>query len=125
LVKVTISYSSSLPIYEQIISQIRHQIINGQLKENDSLPSIRKLAKELGISIVTTKRAYDELEKESLIHTVRGKGSFIARQNKKLIREKKMKFIEEKVSEAVSEAKNMGISLRELIRMLSILYNEE
>jgi len=123
--KIIISNSSENPIYEQITNQIKSQIINGDLQEGETLPSIRKLASELGISVITTKRAYEELEKEGFIDTVGGKGSFISRQNKEFLREKKMKVVEEKLAEAVSEAKMLGIRFKDLNEMLSILYKEE
>lgn len=123
--KIIISNSSENPIYEQITNQIKSQIISGDLQEGENLPSIRKLARELGISVITTKRAYEELEKEGFIDTVGGKGSFISRQNKEFLREKKMKVVEEKLAEAVSEAKMLGIGFKDLNEMLSILYKEE
>jgi len=123
--KIIISNSSENPIYEQITNQIKSQIINGDLQEGETLPSIRKLASELGISVITTKRAYEELEKEGFIDTVGGKGSFISRQNKEFLREKKMKVVEEKLAEAVSEAKMLCIRFKDLNEMLSILYKEE
>ncbi len=122
---IIISNSSEDPIYEQIIKQIKNQIINGDLKEGEALPSIRKLARELSISVITTKRAYEELEKEGFIDTVGGKGSFVARQKKEFLREKKMKLVEEKLAEAVSEAKMLDIKFKDLSEMLSILYREE
>ena len=88
--KIIISNASSEPIYQQIVQQIKAQIISGDLKEGDGLPSIRKLAKELHISVITTKRTYEELEKEGFIDVVGGKGTFVAIQNKELLREKKM-----------------------------------
>ena len=88
--RIIISNSSEDPIYEQIVKQIKNQIINGELTEQESLPSIRKLAGELSISVITTKRAYEELEREGYIDTVGGKGSFVASQNKEFLREKKM-----------------------------------
>lgn len=123
--KIIISNSSPDPIYEQVSKQIRKQIISGLLKEGDSLPSIRKLASELQISVITTKRAYEELEKEGFIDTVGGKGCFVAMQNKELLKEKKMQTIEERLNDVVRDAKKMGIRIKELREMLSILYNEE
>ena len=123
--KIIISNSSEDPIYEQIIKQIKNQIINGELEEEEPLPSIRKLAKELGISVITTKRAYEELEKEGFIDTVGGKGSFVAGQNKEFLKEKKMKAVEDKLTEAVAEARMLDIGYKELKEMLSILYKEE
>ena len=123
--RIIISNSSEDPIYEQIVKQIKNQIINGELTEQESLPSIRKLAGELGISVITTKRAYEELEREGFIDTVGGKGSFVASQNKEFLREKKMKVVEEKLTEAVSEARMLDIGVKDLKEMLSILYREE
>lgn len=121
--KIIISNASSEPIYEQIARQIKAQIISGELKEGDGLPSIRKLAKELHISVITTKRAYEELEKEGFIDTVGGKGTFVAIQNKELLREKRMKSVEDMMSDTVTEAKNLDISYNELQEMLAILYD--
>ncbi len=123
--KIIISNSSPDPIYEQVTKQIKTQIISGDLTEGEALPSIRKLAKDLLISVITTKRAYEELEKEGFIDTVGGKGTFVAMQNKELLKEKKMQTVEEKLSNAVVDAKKLGIKLTELKSMLSILYNEE
>jgi GntR family transcriptional regulator len=124
-VRIIIANSSPDPIYEQITKQIKAQIISGELTEGEGLPSIRKLAKELQISVITTKRAYDELEREGFINTVSGKGTFIATQNKELLQEKKMKIVEEKLVEAVSEAKMLGIGLDQLKTMLLLLYKED
>jgi len=123
--KIIISNSSEDPIYEQIIKQIKNQIINGELDEEDPLPSIRKLARELSISVITTKRAYEELEREGFIDTVGGKGSFVASQNKEFLKEKKMKAVEDRLIEAVTEARMLNIGYKELKEMLSILYKEE
>lgn len=120
--KILISNSSDEPIYEQIASQIKSLILKNELKEGEILPSIRNLAKELGISVITTKRAYEELEKEGFTETVRGKGTFVAAQNKELMKENKLKIIEEKLLDAVSESKMLGLELDELIKMLKILY---
>ena len=123
--RIIISNSSPDPIYEQVCKQIKAQIISGELSEGESLPSIRKLAKELQISVITTKRAYEELEKEGFIDTVGGKGCFVAMQNKELLKEKKMKSVEELLSDTVKEAKKLSVHLRDLKEMLTILYNEE
>jgi len=122
--KIIISNSSPDPIYEQVTRQVKAQIISGDLREGESLPSIRKLAQDLQISVITTKRAYEELEKEGFIDTVEGKGSFVAMQNKELLREKKMKIVEEKLAEAVEEARLLGIDRAELEEMLNLLYGE-
>jgi len=123
--KIVISNASPDPIYEQVTRQIKGQIISGDLKEGDPLPSIRKLAQDLQISVITTKRAYEELQKEGFIDTVEGKGSFVAMQNKELLREKKMKLVEEKMSGAVEEALLLGITLPELREMLTLLFKEK
>jgi GntR family transcriptional regulator len=123
--RIIISNASPDPIYEQIARQVRGQIISGELPEGMPLPSIRKLAQELQISVITTKRAYEELEREGLIDTVGGKGCFVAMQNPELLREKKMKIVEEKLTAAVTEARMLGISAQELQEMLALLYGEE
>jgi GntR family transcriptional regulator len=122
--KIIISNSSPDPIYEQITRQFKAQIISSGLREGEPLPSIRKLAQDLQISVITTKRAYEELEKEGFIDTVEGKGSFVAMQNKELLREKKMKAVEEKLAAAVEEAKLLGIGLGDLKEMLVLLFKE-
>ena len=122
--KIIISNSSQDPIYEQIASQIRGMIIRGELNQGEALPSIRGLARDLQISVITTKRAYDELEKEGFIETMQGKGSFVAMQNKELMKEKKLKIIEEKLVEVVKESNHMGISYEEINEMLKILFQE-
>jgi GntR family transcriptional regulator len=122
--KVIIANSSPDPIYEQITRQIKAQIISGDMAEGQVLPSIRRLAHDLQISVITTKRAYDELEKEGFINTVGGKGTFVAVQNPELMREKKMKIVEEKLVGAVAEAKLMGIDLDQLLHMLQLLFKE-
>jgi GntR family transcriptional regulator len=123
--KIIISNSSPDPIYEQIAKQIRAQIISAELAEGESLPSIRRLAHDLQISVITTKRAYDELEREGFLNTVGGKGTFVAVQNKELLREKKMQMVEEKLAQAVDEARIMGIGIEELIIMLRLLAKED
>ncbi len=123
--KILISNSSSDPIYEQIKDQIKRQIISGELAEGGSLPSIRKLAMDLQISVITTKRAYDDLEQEGLTKSVAGRGTFVAARNKALLKEKKMKIIEDKLGQAVAESKVLGISKSELQRMLTILFEED
>jgi len=121
---IIISNSTGEPIYEQIVNQIKSQILSGILKEGEALPSIRNLAQELRISVITTKRAYEELEREGFIFTMPGKGSFISAQNKELLREKRMKTIEEKLQEAIEESKIIGLDLEELMNVLKILYEE-
>jgi GntR family transcriptional regulator len=123
--RVLLSNSSPEPIYEQIARQVRAQIIAGELEEGELLPSIRALAHDLQVSVITTKRAYEELEKEGLIDTVGGKGTFVAAQNPDFLREKRMKIVEEKLGAAVAEARLLGIGPAELGDMLRLLYEEE
>ena len=113
------------PIYDQIYSQIKTQIITGQLRPGEALPSIRALAKDLKISVITTKRAYDELESEGLIDTVAGKGCFVAEKNLDLIREQQLRELEGHLSAAAALARGCGVSRRELEEMLDVLLEEE
>lgn len=122
---IIISNSKGEPIYEQICSQIKQLIIKGKLKEGDMLPSIRLLAKELRISVITTKRAYDELERDGFIVSVAGKGSFIAGSNIELIQQEHIKDIEKILSDAVKKAKLCNVSLEELKSVLELIYEEE
>ena len=122
--KIIVSNSSKDPIYEQISIQIKGMIIKGELQEGEGLPSIRGLAKDLQISVITTKRAYEELEKEGFIQTIQGKGSFVAMQNKDLMKEKKLKIIEEKLVEVVEESQLLGLKYIEVEEMLKILFEE-
>ena len=123
--KIIITNSSPDPIYEQVSKQIKAQILSGELAEGDPLLSIRKLARALQISVVTTKKAYEELEKEGFIDIVGGKGCFVAMQNKDLLREKKIQTVEERLGDVVTDAKKLGIKLKKLKEILTILYNEE
>ena len=113
------------PIYDQIYSQIKAQIIAGQLCPGEALPSIRALAKDLKISVITTKRAYDELEAQGLIDTVAGKGCFVAEKNLDLIREQQLRELESHLSAAAGLARSCGLSRRELEEMLDVLLEEE
>lgn len=123
--RIIISNASDKPIYEQIADQIKTHIINGELMEGEMLPSIRNLAKELQISVITTKRAYEELEREGYIVSVPGKGSFVSAQTKELLKEARVRIVEDKLEEAVAAAKTIDLPLDELINMLRILYEEE
>ncbi|WP_426350647.1 GntR family transcriptional regulator [Alloiococcus sp. CFN-8] len=122
---IIISNSIDKPIYVQIKDQLKTMIINETLKEGDALPSMRLLAKELRISVITTKRAYEELEREGFIETVGGKGCFVAGKNLDFIKEEQQRLIEEHLQEAVSSAKNIGVSLPELVDIITLLYKEE
>lgn len=123
--KIIISNASSDPIYIQIMNQIRQSILSGELRAGDNLPSIRQLAKDLQVSVITTKRVYEELEKEKLIDSVVGKGCFVSGVNKDFIREQRMKRLEEKMIEIIRESKELSMSEQELIDHLTLLYEEE
>lgn len=122
---LSITTGSNLAIYEQIVQQVKNEIIAGHLTEGDMLPSIRSLAKELQISVITTKRAYEELEKENLVYTVAGRGVFIARQDKKILREKKITGIESSLTELIRESKKAGLSKEDLTEMVQLLWEED
>jgi GntR family transcriptional regulator len=120
-----ISNNSEIPIYQQIKKEIINSISNNELKENDMLPSIRNLAKDLRISILTVKKAYDELEQEAYIKTVQGKGTFVTPRNTELIREKQISIIEEHIEQIINIAKISNISKNEIIDLFNYLYEEE
>ncbi len=119
--EIIISNTQKTAIYEQIYTQIKDQIISGTLSENTPLPSIRALAKEMRISVITTKRAYEELERDGYIYTISGKGSFVAQKNTELIREEYLRRIEEHLENALALADTIGISRDELIEMINII----
>ena len=121
---VLIDNKCSLPIYDQIYSQIKAQIISGELQEHEALPSIRNLAKDLRISVITTKRAYDELEKEGFLYAVPGKGFFVAPRNTQLLREANLKTIEEHLAQAIRLSASCGLGKKELEEMLDLLWEE-
>ena len=123
--EIIIRNSSSQPIYEHIYTQIKDLILNGTLAEGDALPSIRGLAKDLRISVITTKRAYDELEREGFVNTVAGKGCFVAGTNRELIQEENLKKIEVHMQVISQLAKGCGITNEDLIEMFRILEVEE
>lgn len=122
---IIISNANKKPIYEQIASQIKNMIINGTLNEGDALPSMRGLAQELRISVITTKRAYEELERDGFIETATGRGSFVAGKNLEFIHEEQLRRAEEYLLKSVDIAKSSGITLEELIDILNTLYEEE
>ena len=119
---IIIRNTGDVPIYEQIVTQIKSAIVSGELTEGEALPSMRLLAKELRISLITTKRAYEELEREGFLDNVPGKGCFVAPQNRELLREAQLRKVEEKLSQAVDEARKGAFSLEELHELLDILY---
>lgn len=114
---IFIDNKSGAPIYDQIYKQIKNQIISGDLKEDEALPSIRNLAKDLRISVVTTKRAYDELEREGFIYTLPAKGCFVAPKNVELLREENLKKIEEYMQDIIQLAGACNLSKEELLEM--------
>ncbi|MGL5615887.1 MAG: GntR family transcriptional regulator [Sarcina sp.] len=121
---IIISNSSSLPLYEQIKGQIEGAILKGQLLPGESLPSIRFLARELKVSIITTKKAYEELEKEGLIETIPGKGSFVSKKNSQRLKEIGISKFEEQLSLSIKTAKSIDLSLDECIEILQVIYEE-
>lgn len=122
---VIVSNAGDKPIYEQIYTQIKAAILRGECKEGDALPSIRALAKELRISVITTKRAFDDLERDGFIYSVQGKGSFVAAKNSELVREEYLRQAEQKLSEAVDIARQSGISDEELTQLFNIILKGE
>ena len=121
---IIIDNKSGVPIYDQIYSQIKAQIIGDALRQDEALPSIRSLAKDLRISVITTKRAYEELEREGFIYTVAAKGSFVARRNLELLREENLRQIEAHLREALALAASCRLSREELCEMLCVLDEE-
>ena len=122
---IIISNSSGQPIYEQICRQIKGAIASGKLKPGEMLPSIRSLARDLRISVITTKRAYEELERDGFIQTVAGKGSFVAQQDLELARESNLREIEGHLSAALELGRQNGLALEELFDILRVLNEEE
>lgn len=121
---IVISNRSDVPIYNQIYQQMRGAIVRGELLAAEPLPSIRSLARDLQVSVITTKRAYEELERDGYIETVAGKGSFVAPQNAELLREKRINLIEEKLAVVIQEARTLGLGLQELQNIIRLLYEE-
>ena len=122
---IIISNSNGKPIYEQISSQVRAQILSGALKAGERLPSIRVLADGLGVSVITTKRAYSDLEGEGLVETVQGKGCFVSQQNKALLRERRMRLVEDLMAQATAEARDIGLTRDQLHDMLDLMVPED
>ena len=122
---ILIDNKSGAPIYDQIYSQIKSQIISGVLREDDMLPSIRGLAKDLRISFITTKRAYEELEKDGFIYTLPGKGCYVAPKNVELLREENLKKIEEHIDEVVRLATSCNLSKKDIIEMVNFSMEEQ
>ena len=122
---IIISNSGDTPLYDQITRQMKGLILRGELQEGEPLPSMRLLARELRISVITTKRAYEELEREGFITTVPGKGCFVAPRNLELAREESLRRMEEHLGRAVEAARLGGITLSEMTESLNILYGDE
>lgn len=123
--KIILSNTAGEPLYEQIKKQIKSQIISQDLIDGEILPSIRSLAKDLQVSVITTKRAYDELESEGFIETVPGKGSFVAQQNPEILKDRTIKIVEDKLREAIDIARRYGLEKRLLIEIMNILMEDE
>ncbi|MGB8454809.1 MAG: GntR family transcriptional regulator [Anaerocolumna sp.] len=122
---IIISNSNGKPIYEQITGQIKNMIISGELKPGQSLPSMRLLAKELRISVITTKRAYEDLERDGFITTLVGKGSYVSETNTELVKEEQLKVVEEYLQKAAENAKISGIKLEEVHEILDMIFKED
>ena len=122
---IILSNASGKPIYEQITDQVKEQIMAGALSAGDALPSMRLLAKELRISVITTKRAYEELERDGFICTVAGKGSFVAQQDLELAKESNLREIESHLQSAVELGRQSGLAMEDLQDILRVLYEEE
>lgn len=121
---IIISGDSTIPLYEQIMRQLKEQILQGKLAQGSILPSIRVLAKELKVSIITIKRTYEELEREGFVEILPGKGTYVSMNNRERLREIRTSQIEEKLEEVVSSAKNIGISLEDIIECITLIYDE-
>ena len=122
---IIITNSGGVPIYEQIAAQIKGKILAGELKEGDALPSMRVLAQELRISVITTKRAYEILESEGFIQSFTGRGRFVSAADPEMLREQNLREIEEHLSKVAEIAKRSGVSEKELVELLAILYNDK
>lgn len=121
MLKINIMPQGTLAIYEQIINQLKNAIVSGELVAGEALPSIRNLASDLSVSVITTKRAYDELEKEGLIRSVAGKGFYVCEYNTDYLKEKQLMMIEKRLSELITEAQHAGISGKEFLEMVKAL----
>lgn len=120
--KITILPQGTMAIYEQIVNQLKNAIVTGELTPGEALPSIRMLAADLSVSVITTKRAYEELEKEGLIRSVAGKGFYVCESNKDYLKEKQLMMLEKRLAELISDARQAGISCRDFVDMATVLY---
>lgn len=123
--QILISNNTTKPIYEQITSQIKQSIMNGELKSGDPLPSMRALAKDLHISVITTQKAYEDLQRDGFIESAAGKGTFVSAQNKEFMREEQMRLAEEKLQEVAEIGRTNGISLAKMSELLAMFYEIE
>ena len=123
--KIVIQSQGTLAIYEQIVNQLKNAVVSGELAAGEALPSIRGLAGELQVSVITTKRAYEELEKEGLIRSAPGKGFYVCEYNTDYLREKQLMMLEERLSEMIADAKRAGLTCQELKEMIETLYTEQ
>lgn len=119
--KIIIKPQGTLAIYEQIVNQLKNAIATGELKAGEALPSIRALASDLQVSVITTKRSYEELEKEGLIRSVAGKGFYVCEYNKDYLKEKQWMMLEKRLSEVIEECKSAGLSKEEIVEMVQAL----
>lgn len=119
--KIVIKPQGTMAIYEQIVNQLKNAIVTGELRAGEALPSIRKLASDLQVSVITTKRAYEELEKEGLIRSVAGKGFYVCEYNQDYLKEKQLMMLEKRLSEVLEECKEAGLSKEEILEMLQTL----
>jgi GntR family transcriptional regulator len=123
--QINILPQGTLAIYEQIVNQLKNAIVTGELTAGEALPSIRALAADLSVSVITTKRAYEELEKEGLIRSVAGKGFYVCEYNTDYLKEKQLMMLEKRLGEIIGEAKRAGLSGEELVEMVQALYIEQ
>ena len=123
MLKINIMPQGTLAIYEQVVNQLKNAIVNGDLKAGEALPSIRNLAADLSVSVITTKRAYEELEKERLIRSVAGKGFYVCEYNTDYLMEKQLMMIEKRLGEVIYEVKHAGISKEDFLDMAETLYD--
>lgn len=125
MLKILIQPQGTMAIYEQIVSQMKDAIVSGQLKPGEALVSIRALAADLQVSVITTKRAYEELEKEGLIRSVAGKGFYVCEYNTDYLREKQLMVLEERIVDVITSAKSAGLTCGEFVEMVRALYEEK
>ena len=122
--KITILPQGTLAIYEQIVNQLKNAVVTGELKAGEALPSIRALAADLGVSVITTKRAYEELEKEGLVRSVAGKGFYVCEYNADYLQEKQLVLLEKRLNEVIEEAKQAGLAKEDFVEMVQALYEQ-